>query len=50
MKKYCDGKKTEISNKNIIMGNQKDLQGTEAIEKMRKLIESEDICLFATRL
>ena len=32
------------------MSDQKNLGGMEAIEKMRKIILDEDICLFATRL
>ncbi len=32
------------------MGNFQDLSGTEALEKMRKLIEAEDICLFTSQL
>ncbi len=32
------------------MGDQKNLGGSEAVQKMRSLIDDENICMFATRL
>ena len=32
------------------MGEQRDLSGIEGIDKMRQIIEAEDICMFSTRM
>jgi general stress protein 26 len=36
--------------KDTTMGEHKNLEGKEAIDKMRRLIEAEEICMFTTRL